>query len=371
MLSQGRASTRDALLVSNHVRMLQRDTASQWTQQPTIILLWSQSSPVWFATVPSGPASGCNIPCEWTTERSRLPESSAVALMLDRDREEDELPPLHAGTPVLGITWENNMVNELRGMGGLLSGVAASAGLPAQVQRAKGAFNYTHVVSYELDSHIPIVYPELVHFVQQYSPQQGVEELVGAFVARRQPAAYMAVSNCVAPIVPNRLQFAQRLAVHFPVHSYGKCMGNEDLHRLNARGPTDPAHVQRIAQYMFVLAFENSYGMHYVTEKLWNALLGGAIPIYLGAPNVASFLPHRDAVIHVADFEQPEELALYLNALMSNHSLLQRHLQWRTAPLPAQLKLMTEYLTDSIGTGSLACKVCNCVRGKLGCGAES
>jgi len=44
---------------------------------------------------------------------------------------------------------------------------------------------------------------------------------------------------------------------------------------------------QASQKYMFYAAFENTVQEDYVTEKVYNALGGYAIPVYIGAPNVA------------------------------------------------------------------------------------
>jgi len=43
-------------------------------------------------------------------------------------------------------------------------------------------------------------------------------------------------------------------------------------------------------EYKFVFAMENSKGDYYITEKLYNALKSGGIPIYWGSPNLESFI---------------------------------------------------------------------------------
>lgn len=42
-------------------------------------------------------------------------------------------------------------------------------------------------------------------------------------------------------------------------------------------------------QYKFVIAMENSEGEFYITEKIYNALKAGSIPIYWGSPNVDKY----------------------------------------------------------------------------------
>jgi hypothetical protein len=57
----------------------------------------------------------------------------------------------------------------------------------------------------------------------------------------------------------------------------------------------------------FVYATANSYGLDYVTEKVFYALQCGSVPAYLGAPNIDSFLPDRSAIIQVSDFDTPHK----------------------------------------------------------------
>jgi len=39
-------------------------------------------------------------------------------------------------------------------------------------------------------------------------------------------------------------------------------------------------------RYKFCIAIENSLAMDYVTEKVYDALAAGCVPIYYGAPNI-------------------------------------------------------------------------------------
>jgi len=42
----------------------------------------------------------------------------------------------------------------------------------------------------------------------------------------------------------------------------------------------------------------------YATEKLWQGLLAGSVPVYWGAPDAKSLLPHPDAAVHASDFRR-------------------------------------------------------------------
>ena len=65
-------------------------------------------------------------------------------------------------------------------------------------------------------------------------------------------------------------------------------------------------------QYKFVIAFENACATDYVTEKFFDPLIAGAVPIYLGAPNINEFAPGEHCFIHANDFKSPKELADYI-----------------------------------------------------------
>lgn len=65
-----------------------------------------------------------------------------------------------------------------------------------------------------------------------------------------------------------------------------------------------------MSNFRFYLSFENSRVEGYVTEKLWNALLYGTIPIYWGNPSVNEVLPDVDAIIRVSDFSSLADLAV-------------------------------------------------------------
>jgi len=55
-------------------------------------------------------------------------------------------------------------------------------------------------------------------------------------------------------------------------------------------------------QYLFHLAFENQNTNDYITEKLWNTLKSGTIPIYWGTRNIVEHLPHPRSVILIKDY---------------------------------------------------------------------
>jgi hypothetical protein len=67
-------------------------------------------------------------------------------------------------------------------------------------------------------------------------------------------------------------------------------------------------------QYKFALTFENAVFPGYITEKIFDALFAGCVPVYLGAPDVTDFLP-ASIFIDRRNFKNYEELYKYLKGM--------------------------------------------------------
>jgi len=102
---------------------------------------------------------------------------------------------------------------------------------------------------------------------------------------------------------PHRQYFYDVLNAIEKVDAIGKCAGalqaQEKTHKLASRQASwylDDA-VSQYEQFKFVIAFENSVAPGYVTEKIVNAFLAGAVPIYWGnSTTVASLFNPRSYI---------------------------------------------------------------------------
>ena len=76
-------------------------------------------------------------------------------------------------------------------------------------------------------------------------------------------------------------------------------------------------------QYKFIICFENSKTVGYITEKIFNVFLAKSIPIYDGDPEVdrfinkSAFLPFNDKIIQKVKLIMNNE-QLYNNMINSN-----------------------------------------------------
>jgi hypothetical protein len=98
---------------------------------------------------------------------------------------------------------------------------------------------------------------------------------------------------------------------------FGVSQKSQDLIRRSYRGafPRGNAKKHKILRnYKFALCFENTAFSGYVTEKIFDCILCGVIPVYLGAPDIDAFVP-REIYIDFNFFSSFEDLENYLRTL--------------------------------------------------------
>lgn len=190
--------------------------------------------------------------------------------------------------------------------------------------RFEGVFNLT--MSYRTDSDIFLPYGYLI-------PRERKDR--GRLNRYAQPLHTPSRSHLVRPrlvawVISNWSESHARVAFYYQLRRYIKV----DVFGRGSRPlPEDSGGssvVRLVRQYLFYLALENSQHTDYITEKLWNAILAGAVPVVLGPgrQNYERFLP-SEAFIHVDDFPSVRGLAQYLLMLWRNPARLKRHLDWR------------------------------------------
>jgi hypothetical protein len=77
---------------------------------------------------------------------------------------------------------------------------------------------------------------------------------------------------------------------------------------------------------------ENSFSQDYVSEKLYDALIAGCVPIYWGAANVDTLIPHHSAMINYAALGSPSALQAELERLANNQTAYDEKLAWKEWP---------------------------------------
>lgn len=163
----------------------------------------------------------------------------------------------------------------------------------------------------------------------------------------------------------NRRYLVREIMKNLRVDSYGNDLNNIEWPKNIPRSNK----IDVLKQYKFCIAIENSVitwknrtkfeapsiNDDYVTEKLADCLLAGSIPIYFGPKNINQFLPHTDAIINMNNFNNIEELSLYIKKLLTNVKLLEKHVIWHK-------DISSEWIQRfSVTYNFTYCKVCNYV----------
>ncbi|KAI5100971.1 alpha-(1,3)-fucosyltransferase 9-like, partial [Silurus meridionalis] len=145
-----------------------------------------------------------------------------------------------------------------------------------------------------------------------------------------------------------RVKYFDELTKHIKVEAYGRHFN---------RFVSDEDYKATMSSCKFYLSFENSNHKDYITEKLFNALTLGAVPVVIGPPrdNYEEFIP-ADSFIHVDDFKTPQELAEYLTLLDQNQTLYEQYFNWRK-----------EFTAEGSYFGlEHACRICQYIRSYTG-----
>jgi hypothetical protein len=80
------------------------------------------------------------------------------------------------------------------------------------------------------------------------------------------------------------------------------------------RGKANVSKHELSAEYRFVMAYENFRGRRgYISEKIFDALQAGSVPVYLGEERIAEFVP-REAFVDARNFRTRRELLAYLQS---------------------------------------------------------
>jgi len=199
--------------------------------------------------------------------------------------------------------------------------------------------------TYKMDSDIPVPYlyshyPEILR--RAPAPKN---EFVNAFISSTIDKS-------------NRIKYLKELMGYIDVHSYGKVLNNKELS--GDEGFITKSNI--ISGYKFTLAFENAIQTDYVTEKFFDPLIAGSVPVYLGAPNIEDFVPAEKCYINVDSFSSVKSLADYLLELNDSDQKYREYLQWKKIPLRDSFTKKAEF----IGHGSPLLRLCYVLKMRMG-----
>uniref|UniRef100_A0A8D0E637 GDP-fucose protein O-fucosyltransferase n=1 Tax=Salvator merianae TaxID=96440 RepID=A0A8D0E637_SALMN len=188
---------------------------------------------------------------------------------------------------------------------------------------------FNHTATFSRHSHLPLT-TQYLESIEALKSLRYMISLQTKNSLRRTLAPLVYVqSDCDPP--SDRDSYVKELMAHIEVDSYGACLHNRDLPeqlKYPASMDTDSFY-EIVAQYKFVLAFENAICDDYITEKLWRPLKLGVVPVYYGSPSVADWLPSNKSAILVTRFPHPKDLAQYIKTLDTDDKEYEAYLEWK------------------------------------------
>ena len=126
-----------------------------------------------------------------------------------------------------------------------------------------------------------------------------------------------------------RMEYIKELMNYTGIDSFGRLYNNKQL-------PEDNGIETKISEYVkykFVIAFENAIDEDYVTEKFYDPLIAGSVPVYFGAPNIEEFAPGDHCFVDVRQYDSPKSLAEFINKCFGDDRLYAKFFEWKNKPL--------------------------------------
>jgi len=212
----------------------------------------------------------------------------------------------------------------------LLMSMESTSNYPYMIAKKK-AFDY--FIDYRLDSDVPIPYTYGFFDFSKLPVPTKQKGLGGRGLAA------VFISNCSAR--NKRLEYLKELMKYTKIDSFGMCAHNSEVFEEDEDANSWKTKMNTIRKYKFTIAFENSNDRDYVTEKFFQPLEAGSVPVFYGTSNIADFAPPH-SYIDANDFESPKELAEYLEFLDKNDREYEEYLAWKKTGFGENLSHLIE-----------------------------
>ena len=140
--------------------------------------------------------------------------------------------------------------------------------------------------------------------------------------SKRTKAAALFLSDCGFKW---RSDYIREVMKYIHVDSYGGCFHNVKQQQSRYSGNRNRVVSSTVESYRMMITFENLIQEDYITEKIWVAYQGGAIPIYMGPPDIYKWVPGNHTFIDPRTFSGPKALAEYMKRVAEDDELYKYH----------------------------------------------
>lgn len=170
------------------------------------------------------------------------------------------------------------------------------------------------LASYRRSSDIPLHYtwpaPWESYFLPP--PAKSPDSLVCAFISNGRTCS-------------DREEWLDEAERWLPVHHYGRVRRNRPVEADLGR----ETKLATLGRYHFNLALENALDPDYVSEKWFDCLVAGCVPVYRGAPNIAEFAPSPGCYLDAGAFTSIRELAGEMKAIAADPARYAAFFDWK------------------------------------------
>jgi len=148
----------------------------------------------------------------------------------------------------------------------------------------------------------------------------------------------------------------------YKVASHGKCLHNVDSNDTRYSVNWQTLKIKQLEDYLFGFAAENHVIPNYVSEKVLNVILAGAIPIYMGASDIGDYIPSNKMIVDVAKYSSITELVNYLITIeaaidKSDYSIIEPFFIWDKENY--KRNIIDKFCPED---SAFICKVCEAVK---------
>lgn len=269
----------------------------------------------------------CALPGRWTVDRRRIAEAAAVIFHIPNFREFGDARK-HPGQ--VWVAWSKE----------------SSQNYPVMQDPAFMA-KFDLRMTYEADADVWSPYLPNRNWWRDVKSGPIPQKTASVPVAMFQSSRFN---------LSGRDRFVAELGGHIAIDSYGRFLKNRSMEGPDLGAATK---LETIGRYPFCIAFENSVCADYVTEKLFDPLKAGTVPVYLGASNVKDYAPQH-SYVDASDFADARELAAYLRHLLATPREYEAYFAWREKPFTTEF----EAALDKIETRDF-CRLVELVRDRL------
>lgn len=279
------------------------------------VLVWSSfSNAAHFNSLTESGLKSCyrgKYTCEFTKDRHQL---DTHAILVDAASASEDMPEDRPGPYQRWVFVSHKTPVQI-----WLDRSMAFKPHPYQLTHLDYKFNWTMTYRLDSDVHAPVMMTKKRRKLLSNIPNH----------PKRTKAVVWFSGNCDAfEFMKKRREWVRKLSLTVDVDMFGAC-GVEDPCLKNPDKFSSCSYDLK-QKYHFILALEPAPCHGYISEKFWNALKIGLVPVVLGAlkQDYVEQAP-PNSFIHVNDFETVESLGEYLMKLSENKNLYMKFHEWR------------------------------------------